>query len=134
MKLIVIVSLYVCRSAHHFILSQTEWSMSLHFSLLHSGLTYFTHISFPSYQNVHSILYWLSLLRCYLVMKFIAKFYTVKLFKQHKRKFWYITKATRIQKLSYKIWAIWLFFIGILELSVNSGIGMMVLRLVWWTS
>ena len=30
--------------------------------------------------------------------------YTVKLSKQHKLKYWYIPKASEIQKLLYKIW------------------------------
>ena len=80
--------------------------MSLYFSLLRLTLIYFTLNFFPHLQEnspyfvltkSHQMLFSDKLLRR--ILK-----YTVKLSKQYKRKSLCITKASEIQKLSYKMW------------------------------
>ena len=79
--------------------------MSLYFSLLRLTLIYFTLNFFPHLQEnspyfvltkSHQMLFSDKLLRR--ILK-----YTVKLSKQYKRKSLCITKASEIQKLSYKM-------------------------------
>ena len=80
--------------------------MSLHFPLLHSALNYFTLNFFPLLQENSP---YFVLTKSHQTLFSNKRFrrileYTVKLSKQHKRKSWYIPKASKIQKLSYKIW------------------------------